>query len=95
MSRVSQESEIGRRLEQEEMIMSTTAFWLAGASVAGTGKQPKVGFLQRLIKAREREALRRIHSFLSAQTDQHLKDLGYTPEDIQAMREGHFRFSAR
>jgi hypothetical protein len=73
------------------MIMSTLALWSADAASSAIGTKPRSGLFARLIKAREREATRRIHSFLIAQSNEHLKDLGYTSEDIAALRAGEVR----
>jgi hypothetical protein len=84
----------------KEMVMSTLALWRADAAAA-PGVQPNAQpglfqrFFQRLLRAREADATRRIYWFLATQSDERLKDLGYTAEDIQCMRRGQFRFPAR
>ena len=66
--------------------MSTIALPVGVASTA-TKTKSKPSFFERLIKAREKDAMRRIHAYLLAQSDRSLKDLGYTPKDIAALRE--------
>ena len=63
--------------------MSTLALWSADAAVAAVEARTKPSLFQRLIKAREREASRRIQRFLAAQSDERLQDLGYSAEDIE------------
>jgi hypothetical protein len=70
------------------MIMSTLALWSADAGSPAVASKPKPGLFQRLVKAREREAARRICNFLAAQPDERLKDLGYSPAEIAALRAG-------
>jgi hypothetical protein len=77
------------------MIMSTLALWPVEAAAPAIAARPKLGFFQRLVKAREREAWRRIHSFLGAQSDARLADLGYTAEEIQELRQGRAKMPAR
>jgi hypothetical protein len=74
-----------------EMIMSTIALWPAEAATPAVEANPRPGFFQRLIKAREKDARRRTHAFLAAQPDQRLLDLGYTAKDIQELRQGRFK----
>jgi uncharacterized protein YfaQ (DUF2300 family) len=73
------------------MIMSTLALWAAdAASSAGAPSEPKPSLFQRFVKARVVDAARRIYSVLVIQSDLRLKDLGYTAEDIQVLRQGRF-----
>ena len=65
--------------------MSTIAL---PADVASPATEPKPRYFARLVKAREKDAMRRIHSYLVALSDRSLKDLGYTPEDIAILRDG-------
>jgi hypothetical protein len=67
--------------------MSTLALASAPGTVAAE-PYTKPGLFQRLIAARERDTLRRIHAFIAVQSDQRLQDLGYTAEDIEAIRQG-------
>jgi hypothetical protein len=71
--------------------MSTLALWSAHSASSAIGTKPRPSLFARLIKAREREATRRIHSFLITQSDERLKDLGYTSADIAALRAGEVR----
>jgi uncharacterized protein YjiS (DUF1127 family) len=73
------------------MIMSTLALWSADAASTAIETRPKPSLFQRLIKAREREATRRVHTFLLTLSDERLRDLGYTREDIAALRDGQVR----
>ena len=74
--------------------MSTLALWSADTAVPAVEAKPKLGFFQRLVKAREREAWRRIHHFLAAQSDARLLDLGYTAGEIQDLRQGRLKMPA-
>lgn len=71
--------------------MSTLALWSADAVSPATETTPRPSLFARLIKAREREATRRIHSFLITQSDERLRELGYTSDDIAALRAGEIR----
>ena len=68
--------------------MSTPFTRQADASTAAVGTKPNTGLLQRLMGAREREAAAWIGAYLAGQTDQSLRHLGYTREDVEEMREG-------
>jgi hypothetical protein len=70
------------------MIMSTLAVWSADAASPAIETKSKPSFFERLIKSREKEAVRRIHTFLIMQSDERLRDLGYTAEDIAMLRDG-------
>jgi hypothetical protein len=86
---VAKEPTDGRRLEADgETIMSTLALASAPGAVAALGPTTKPSLFQRLIAVRERDALRRIHAFLAVQSDLRLQDLGYSAEDIEAIRQG-------
>jgi len=67
--------------------MSTLALASADAAIAAVEPKVKPALFQRLLEAREGQALRRIHAFLAAQGDQRLQDLGYTAADIEAIRQ--------
>ena len=71
--------------------MSTLALWSADTASPAIESKPRPSLFARLLKSREREAARRVHSFLMAQPDERLKDLGYSPEDIAALRAGESR----
>ena len=69
--------------------MSTLALWSADAAApAVEPKKSKPSLFQRFAKAREAEAARRIYSFLAIHSDERLKDLGYSAEDIETLRQG-------
>jgi hypothetical protein len=80
--------------KQMETIMSTLALASAPGTVAAE-PNTKPSLFQRLIEARARDALRRIHAFLAVQSDQRLQDLGYAAEDIEAMRQGRSVWPSR
>lgn len=68
--------------------MSTLA--LRGAGVIASAVEPKseLSFIQRLLKARENEAKRRVLTYLAAMDEGRLKELGFTQNDIDALRSG-------
>lgn len=68
--------------------MSTVALWSADAATSEAKPKAGLGLFQRLVQAREKEAMRRIHYFLASHSDARLMDLGYGPEEIQAIRQG-------
>ena len=68
--------------------MSTLALASAPGAVAAAEPNTEPSLFQRLIGARERDALRRIRAFIAVQSDQRLEGLGYTAEDIEAIRQG-------
>jgi len=74
--------------QKTEMIMSTLALASADAAIAAIEPKAKPSLFQRLLEAREKQALRRIHAFLAAQGDERPQDLGYTAADIEAIRHG-------
>ncbi len=73
------------------MIMSTIALWSPGTATSGVATKSKPSLFGRLVKAREKEAMRRIHTFLITQSDARLQDLGYTAEEIAELRAGRIR----
>jgi hypothetical protein len=75
--------------------MSTLALASAAGADAAVEPSTKPSLFQRLIEARERDALRRIHAFLAVESDQRLRDLGYTAEDIEAIRQGRSLWRSR
>jgi hypothetical protein len=75
-----------------EMIMSTLALWPADTASAAITTKPKPSLFARLIAAHERKATRHVRSYLGAQSDERLKDLGYSGKDIAALRAGELRF---
>lgn len=78
------------RLSTLEMIMSTLAWELAGeVAPAELGTQP--GFLSRLIKSREDRAKHVVLRHLATMDDARLGRLGFTNQDISALRAGELR----
>ena len=75
--------------------MSTLALAAADTAVASVEPRAKPSLFQRLLEAREKQALRRIHAFLAAQSDERLQDLGYTAADIEAIRQGRPMWPSR
>ena len=75
--------------------MSTLALWSADTTVPAVEPKAKPSLFQRLIQAREKEALRHIQRFLNWQSDERLQDLGYTAADIDAIRRGRLTLPAR
>lgn len=71
--------------------MSTLALGSAVAVSPAIESKPRPSLFQRLIEAREKEATRRVHAFLVTLSDERLHDLGYSPDDIAALRDGQFR----
>jgi hypothetical protein len=77
------------------MVMSAIALRPTDVAIASRESTPRPSFLQRLIKAREAEARRHVQGYLAAQSDARLEDLGFTPGEIETMRQGRFAFSNR
>jgi|GEM_PF-4809739 len=75
--------------------MSTLALSAADAAASAGARPAKPSLFQRFLRSREAEARRRIASFLAAQPDERLADLGFKPEDIAAMRRGDHPSRAR
>ncbi len=75
--------------------MSTLALASADAAVAAVEPRSTRSLFQRLLEAREKQVLRRIHAFLAAQSDERLQDLGYTAADIEAIRQGRPMWPSR
>ena len=71
--------------------MSTLALRAAGVIASAVQPKPGLSFMQRLIAAREAEAKRRVLSLLAAIDDVRLAGLGFTPDDIKALRGGVLR----
>ena len=65
--------------------MSTLALASADVAVAAAEARTKPSLFQRLIEARERDALRRIHAFLAAQSDDG-RPFGIGPKDAARER---------
>ena len=71
--------------------MSTLALGLADALASAAEPKPKPSLFERLIAAREDQARRRGVSYLAWMDDERLKGLGFTAEDIEALRTGELR----
>lgn len=71
--------------------MSTLALRPVGTFAPAAKPSLQSGFLQRLIRARETEARRRVRVHLAALGDGHLRDLGFSGDDIAALRAGEAR----
>ena len=71
--------------------MSTLALGLADALASAAEPKPKSGLLQRLFAARQDQAKRRVLGYLTAMNDRQLTSLGFTAEDIEALRHGELR----
>jgi hypothetical protein len=71
--------------------MSTLAIRAAGvlASAVQAGDRP--GLVQRLLAARENQPKRHVIARLAAMDDARLKGLGFSADDISALRAGGFR----
>ena len=69
--------------------MSTLALEAAGAIASAVQKPPSL--MARLTAAREAQAKRRVLDFLSAMDDAHLQRLGFSTDDITALRNGKLR----
>jgi hypothetical protein len=74
-----------------EMIMSTLAVRAAGVLASAVEPKPGLTFVGRLLAARENEARRRVVGYLAAMDDARLLDLGFTSDDIAALRRGQPR----
>lgn len=71
--------------------MTTLALGLADALASAAEPKPKSGLFKHLIAARENQARRRAVSYLAWMDDERLKGLGFTAEDIEALRTGELR----
>jgi uncharacterized protein YjiS (DUF1127 family) len=71
--------------------MSTLALRAAGVLASAVESQPGLSFVGRLLAARENEARRRVVNYLAAMDDARLQDLGFTADDIGALRRGEPR----
>jgi hypothetical protein len=74
-----------------ETIMSTLAVRAAGLFASAVEPQPRLSFVDRLLAARENEAKRRVVNYLAAMDDARLQGLGFTADDIGALRRGEPR----
>jgi hypothetical protein len=71
-----------------EMIMSILVLRAAGVIASAVEPKTGLGLVQRLLKARENEAKRRVLTYLAAMDEDRLMGLGFTQEDIGALRSG-------
>ena len=71
--------------------MSTLALRAAGLIASAVEAKPGSSFLQRFLAARENQAKRRVREYLAAMDDAPLIGLGFTIEDIRALRSGELR----
>jgi uncharacterized protein YjiS (DUF1127 family) len=71
-----------------EMIMSTLAWELAGDIAPAEQTEAKAGFWSRFIESRQARANRRVCAHLVAMGDERLMELGFSKDDIRALRMG-------
>ena len=71
--------------------MSTLALRAAGLFASAVEPKPGLSFVERLLAARENEARRRVVTHLAAMDDARLQGLGFTADDISALRRGEPR----
>ena len=84
----------GAQKKASEMIMSTLSLRaedMAAAAADTETERTKPSLFQRLIKAREEEARRRVRMYLVAMDDERLMSLGFSEDDIRALRSGEAR----
>jgi hypothetical protein len=74
-----------------EMIMSTLAVPAAGALASAVESEGRTGLLWRLLAAREDRARRFVLARLAAMDDARLGRLGFSDDDIAALRAGELR----
>jgi hypothetical protein len=74
-----------------EMIMSTLAIRGAGALASAVEPRPGLSFVGRLLAAREDAAKQRVVAHLAAMDDARLQGLGFSADDIAALRSGKYR----
>jgi hypothetical protein len=75
--------------------MSTLALWSTDTAAPAVQPNVRPGLFQSLIEARERGVRRDIQAFLNWQSDEGLNELGYTAEEIEAIRQGRLTIPAR
>jgi hypothetical protein len=71
--------------------MSTLALRAAGLFASAVEPKPGLSFVDRLLAARESEARRRVVTHLAAMDDARLQGLGFSTDDIGALRRGQPR----
>jgi hypothetical protein len=74
-----------------ELIMSTLALRAAGLFASAVKPQAELSFVARFLAARDDRAKRRVRGMLAAMDDARLQRLGFSAEDIAALRAGEFR----
>jgi uncharacterized protein YjiS (DUF1127 family) len=72
-------------------MMSTLALRAAGTFASAVEPKPGSSLVKRLLAARENQAKRRVVGHLAAMDDARLAGLGFTPDDIFALRAGELR----
>lgn len=75
--------------------MSTLALSAADTTARAFEPNARPSLFQRLVEAREKEALRHIQAFLNWQSDERLKGFGYAAAEIEAIRQGRLTLLAR
>jgi len=68
--------------------MSTIALRAAGVIASAVEAEPGKSLIRRLLEARENEARRRVLGYLAAMDDGRLQGLGFSADDIAALRAG-------
>lgn len=71
--------------------MSTLALELAGADASAAQSEGGPGFFKRWIEMRQAKANGVVRAHLASLPDARLAGLGFTPEDILALRAGALR----
>ncbi|MFN3743455.1 MAG: hypothetical protein ACK4TL_01990 [Hyphomicrobiaceae bacterium] len=76
------------------MATTTTPVGFTAETATAETASAKPGFLarfvERLIEARVRRAELQVQPYLAKLSDERLRDLGFTGEDIEKLREKHF-----
>ena len=73
--------------------MSTLTIPLGNIAPSAAAAPASPGLFARLIQGRETRARREIVSYLMSQSDDRLAGLGFSSDDIRALREGNLRVS--
>ena len=74
--------------------MSTLALRAAGVIASAVEPKPGLSFVTRLLAAREDQAKQRVLGHLAAMDNSRLAGLGFTANDIRALRAGELRIAA-
>src|SRR5262245_36207317 len=77
--------------EQTEQIMSTLALRAAGLFASAVKPQAGSSFIERFLAAHDDRAKRRVAGMLAAMDDARLAGLGFSAEDMAALRAGEHR----